>query len=148
MLSTGVTSQVDPTVYYWLDEHFNVTGVLTCHVDDFLWAGSQHISTNVIPLFKSAFNVGHEEHENIYYGGQDIITGNSAVQVNQHSSTDNLQPLHVQTGRAKRREAQNNFEEPSRSSTLVLVGSESLEKLILLQRSKGHSFSWGITLPV
>lgn len=50
MLGTGgKVSQVDPAVFYWLDEHCKVKGVLACHVDDFLWAGTQRFETNVIP---------------------------------------------------------------------------------------------------
>ena len=41
MLGTvGKMTQVDPAVFYWLDEQLKVAGVLACHVDDFLWAGS------------------------------------------------------------------------------------------------------------
>lgn len=65
MLSIGCKmSQVDPAVFYWLDEQFKVTGVLACHVDDFLRAGSQNFSTDVISLLKSAFHVGRKEHKN------------------------------------------------------------------------------------
>lgn len=106
MLSTGgKMSQVDPAVFYWQDEQFKVTGVLACHVDDFLWAGSQNFLTVVIPLLKSAFYVGREELENFCYVGMDFATVNGVVQVHQHSYIDNLQPLHLQAARAIQREA-------------------------------------------
>lgn len=55
MLGTGgKMTQVDPAVFYCLDEQFKVPGVLACNVDDFLWAGSQDFSTNVIPLLKAS----------------------------------------------------------------------------------------------
>ena len=55
MLGTvGKMTQVDPAVFYWFDEQLKVAGALACHVDDFLWAGSQDFSTNVIPLLKAA----------------------------------------------------------------------------------------------
>lgn len=41
----GKMSQVDPAVFFWLNAHSEVTGVLACHVDDFLWAGSEHFVT-------------------------------------------------------------------------------------------------------
>jgi len=34
--SGGKMSQVDPAVFYWQKEQFEVTGVLACHVDDYL----------------------------------------------------------------------------------------------------------------
>lgn len=89
-------SQVDPAIFYWLDDKLEVTGVLACHVDDFLWAGSQNFSTNVIPLLKSVFHVGHEEHENFCFVGVNFATVDGAVQVHQHSYIHNLQPLHMQ----------------------------------------------------
>ena len=50
MLKTGATmSQVDLAVFYWLDEHCSVTGILACHVDDFIWGGSHIFATIVIP---------------------------------------------------------------------------------------------------
>lgn len=72
-------SQVDPAVFYWLDEQCKVSGVLACHVDDFLWAGSPHFSADVIPRLKSGFRVGHEEHDNFRYVGMDIVTVNGVI---------------------------------------------------------------------
>jgi hypothetical protein len=58
---------VDPVVFYWLDQGCNVTGVLACHVDDFIWGGSQTFATTVIPHLKAVFHVSREEH-NVYVG--------------------------------------------------------------------------------
>jgi hypothetical protein len=56
MLNTGgKMSQVDPAVFYWLDQDCNVTGVLACHVDDFIWGGSQTFASTVIPHLKAVF---------------------------------------------------------------------------------------------
>lgn len=105
MLSTGSKmSKVDPAVFYWLDEQCKVTGVLACHVDDFLWAGSQNFSTNVIPILKSALNVGREEHEHFCYVGMDFVTINGVVHVHQHSYIENLQPILLQAARAVQRD--------------------------------------------
>lgn len=35
----AAVSQVDPAVFYWLDDSSNVMGVLDYHVDDFIWGG-------------------------------------------------------------------------------------------------------------
>ena len=32
-------SKVDLAVFYWIDSHGDVYGVLACHVDDFIWGG-------------------------------------------------------------------------------------------------------------
>lgn len=41
-------SKVDPAVFYWLDQDCTVIGLLACHVDDFIWGGTQSFSTTVI----------------------------------------------------------------------------------------------------
>lgn len=123
MLSTdGKMSQVDPAVFYWLDEQFKVTGVLACHVDDFLWAGSQNVSTKVIPLLKAAFHVGREEHDNFCYVGMDFQTVGCEVQVHQHSYIDNLQPLPMQPARAIQRDAPLNDNEKEQLKSKISCG--------------------------
>lgn len=72
MLGTG-GEEVDPAVLHWLKEYCKVKGLLACHVDEFLWVGTQ-LSTVMIPQLKSTFHVGREEHENICYVGMDIVT--------------------------------------------------------------------------
>lgn len=65
---------VDHAVFYWQNEQYNITGVLGCHVDDFLWARAKHFASNVISVLKPAFHVGHEEHDSFSYVGMDIAT--------------------------------------------------------------------------
>ena len=75
MLSTGgKMSQLDPAVFYWLDQDCNVTGVLACHVDDFIWGGSQAFATTVISHLKAVFQVSHEEHDKLYANITRMIT--------------------------------------------------------------------------
>lgn len=80
-----------------LDDELEVTGVLTCHVDDFLWADSQYFSTSVIPRLKSAFHVGWK---NFCFVGMNFATVDGAVQVHQHSYINNLQLLPMKAARA------------------------------------------------
>lgn len=103
--SGGKMSRVDSAVFYWQDEQSEVTGILACHVDDFFGAGSEDFVTNVIPVLKSVFHVGREEHENFSYVGMNIATVGGIVQVHQHSYIENLQPVHLQAARAVQREA-------------------------------------------
>lgn len=60
LITGGKISQVHPAFFLWQNGQSEVTGVLACHVDDFLWAGSEHFAVNVIPAIKSAFHVGPE----------------------------------------------------------------------------------------
>lgn len=48
---------MDPAVFYWLDDSCNVMGVIACHVDDFIWGGSEMFSMTVIPSLKLLFRL-------------------------------------------------------------------------------------------
>ena len=46
LLELGASvSKVDPAVFYWVDGHGDVYGVLACHVDDFIWEGKPEFET-------------------------------------------------------------------------------------------------------
>lgn len=96
----GKVSQVGPAVFYWLDQDCTVTGVLACHVDDFVWGGTLSFSSTVIPQFKSAFQVGREEHANFCYVGMDFATVNKGVQIHQDNYIQHLQPIHIDHSQA------------------------------------------------
>ena len=55
--SDGEISHVDPAVFYWKDKERNVKGILACHVDDFLWAGSQEFENSVVNGIRSTFQL-------------------------------------------------------------------------------------------
>lgn len=106
MLETGATmSQVDPAVFYWLDGECKVTGVLACHVDDFIWGGSDEFATTIIPQLKTVFQVGREEQDNFCYVGMELATVNGQVLVQQELYIKNLQPILIDPARALQRDA-------------------------------------------
>lgn len=96
----GIMSKVDPAVFYWLDEDKNVTGVLACHVDDFIWGGSHMFSQSVIPHLRSQFSVGREAHNSFSYVGVDLVTLGRKVQIHQETYIQHLQPIHLTPSRA------------------------------------------------
>lgn len=98
--AAGKMSKVDPAVFYWLDQDSAVTGVLACHVDDFIWGGTESFSTTVIPHLKSIFRVGHEAHDSFSYVGVDFVTTNKKGQIHQETYIQYMQPLHVMPSRA------------------------------------------------
>ena len=106
MLKTGATmSQVDPAVFYWLDEHCSVTGILACQVNDFIWGGSNIFATTVIPHIKTAFQVGREEHDRFRYVGMDFATVKEGVEMQQDVYIKNLQPVLMDSSRALERDS-------------------------------------------
>lgn len=102
----GTVSKVDPVVFYWLDDSCNVMGVLACHMDDFIWGGSETFSTTVIPHLKAAFQVGREEHNSFNYIGMEVNSVEDEIQVQQCMYiVKNLQPIPVNPTRAAQRES-------------------------------------------
>ena len=71
-----------------------------CHVDDFIWGGTQSFSTTLIPQLRSAFQVGREEHVNFCYVGVDIVTVDRKVKIHQENYIQHMQPIHVDLLRA------------------------------------------------
>lgn len=96
----GKISKVDPAVFYWTDTNCNVTGILACHVDDFMWGGTESFSRTVIPHLRSVFQVGREEHDSFCYVGMDFVTVKQTVQVHQENYIQHMQPIHLSPSRA------------------------------------------------
>lgn len=101
----GHVSQIDPAVFYWLDDKGELTGILASHVDDFLWAGSKTFSSLVIPHLKTAFEVGRQESDSFNYVGMEISSGNGEIHVRQSTYIENLQPFVLDPTRAVQRTA-------------------------------------------
>ena len=53
MQQLRATVSKDPAVFYWLDDCCNVMGVLACHVDDFIWGGSETSHPSLESCFSS-----------------------------------------------------------------------------------------------
>ena len=96
----GKVPQVNPAVFYWLNQDCTVAGVLVCHVHDFIWGGTQSFSSTVIPQLTSAFQVRREEHGNFCYVGMDFGPGNKGVQIHQDNYIQHLRPIHMDHSRA------------------------------------------------
>jgi len=99
-------SKLDPAVFYWCDNG-SVQGILACHVDDFIWAGTHDFANNVMAEIRNTFHVGKEDTkafkyvgleisqvgENITLEQQDYAKGLSAIDVDKHRSLQKDMPL-------------------------------------------------------
>lgn len=103
--SGGSVSKVDPAVFCWLDDSCHVMGVLACHVDDFVWGGSETFSMTVISHLKAAFQVGLEEDKGFSYTGIEALSVEDEIQEQQWMYIKNLQTIHVDPTRATQQDA-------------------------------------------
>ena len=71
MIDQGGIRSKDPAIFYWKEDD-KLVGVLTVHVDDFMFAGNQSFLVNVISKVRSEFAVKVEFHTNFTYLGLEI----------------------------------------------------------------------------
>ncbi|CAC5414014.1 unnamed protein product [Mytilus coruscus] len=82
-----IQSKLDPAIFYW---HYNNTleGLFLMHVDDFLWAGSEHFKKQVICHLRDKFDSGKELDSSFRYIGLNIQHEGNDIYLQQHDYTD------------------------------------------------------------
>lgn len=109
MVESGAKmSQVDPAVYYWLNDSGDVIGVLASHVDDFIWGGTAEFETTVISHVRSKFNIGKEDSHTFQYVGidTDLVNEDEQIYLHRNDYADNLIPIQLNKVRAMQRNSQ------------------------------------------
>lgn len=104
----GQISQVDPAVFYWKNKAEEVNGVLACHVDDFLWAGSDDFETYVINKIKARFSVGqeHSQQDGTFpYIGIELSYYDSGICLSQKGYLKNLHTIPLDKNRMIEKDA-------------------------------------------
>ena len=107
LLELGASvSKVDPAVFYWVDGHGDVYGVLACHVDDFIWGGKPEFET-VVSKVRSILQVGKESNQAFKYCGIDLEhNDDSMTYLHQDSYTDSLKPIEITAARALEKDSE------------------------------------------
>lgn len=100
----GIMSKVDSAVFYWKDDSGNVIGILACHVDDFIWGGTDIFESTIISQVRSAFNVGKEDSVAFQYCGIDLQSVNDNILLNQDKYTDSLTKIDIHPSRAEEKD--------------------------------------------
>ncbi|VDI62952.1 Hypothetical predicted protein [Mytilus galloprovincialis] len=95
-------SKVDPAVFFWKNNKGSVEGVLTCHVDDFLWGGSKEFEEKVINSIRSTFCVGKEELEengSFPYVGIELSKHENDLHLRQNTYQNSLKFIPIEKSR-------------------------------------------------
>ena len=100
------TSQVDPAVYYWVNDSGDVIGILASHVDDFIWGGTAEFETTVISRIRSEFSIGKEDSHTFQYVGIDLVNEDEQIYIHQNDYADRLTPIQLSRERAMERNSQ------------------------------------------
>ena len=103
--NSGIMSKMDPTVFYWIHTIGTLIGILACHVDDFIWSGTDQFR-DVIDRIRESFKVGKEDSEAFKYCGIELRCTNTTIQLSQDNYTDSISPIDVDSGRAMQKDSQ------------------------------------------
>ena len=96
----GKVSKLDPSVFYWSDKTGNLTGVLTCHVDDFIWGGASDFEKTVINHIREALKVGKENSVAFQYCGMNLVFDNDLICLDQNRYAENLSFINIDRDQA------------------------------------------------
>ena len=119
LLKLGVSlSSYDQAHFYWHDSGV-LSGVIMCHVDDFLFAGTDEFIQTVIMPFKNTFSVGLECESSFKYIGINLIQRGNRLTVDQQSYIDSINPVEISSERRSEKEAATSDLEKSQFRSLV-----------------------------
>ena len=116
----GNISKSDPAVFYWLDSAGELIGLLACHVDDFLWGGTDYFEKNVIDLVRREFVVGKEEESSFKYVGINIQSKDGKILYDQNFYAKNLEYIILSKARSVQKDS--NISELERTQMRTKIG--------------------------
>ena len=98
------TSKYDNAIFYWYKNN-RLEGIITCHVDDFLWCGTSNFGTEVIEGLRKIFLLGTEQSGIFKYLGLNLQQHcDRTIVVNQHTQVDDLKVPNVNHERRLQKE--------------------------------------------
>ena len=77
-------TKFDQAVFTWYDRN-KLKGIISTHVDDFLWAGTPLFEETVIEAIRKMFNVKYECVGNFKYLGLDIAHKPGVIELKQEN---------------------------------------------------------------
>jgi len=91
-------------MFYWRDPTTaKMIGVLACHVDDFIWGGTQAFE-QTIEQIRSTFKVGKEEDTIFQYCGINLNQVQNSIYLNQNRYAENITRIQIDQERAREKE--------------------------------------------
>ena len=103
-------SNLEPAIFVY-KLHGKVHGLIVCHVDDFLHAGTEMFEKNVIQKLVDTFQASRQESSNFVYVGMNVQQKNGQVVLSQEKYIESIETVTVQAARAKQKGSELNSEE-------------------------------------
>ena len=89
-----IKSRYDDAVFYWMCEG-TLQGIISCHVDDFIWGGTVNFEENVIQLIKSKFQISKSEGETFNYLGLTVSQESIGIKITQNIYIEELKEVSI-----------------------------------------------------
>lgn len=119
LVSLGcVVSNLEPAIFVYC-VNGTVHGLIVCHVDDFLHAGSELFEKNVIKKLTEQYQASKQEDTDFVYVGLNLKQRNDQICVSQDDYLSTVEPVTISAARAKQKGCELNSEEYSQFRSMV-----------------------------
>ena len=99
MVKLGACSpRVDPAYFVWRKEG-EVIGILSSHVDDFLYTGETYYENNIISKLKQSFEISSESQDMFAYLGIRLSSDGKGYKIDQNEYLHKLKPIDMEKSR-------------------------------------------------
>ena len=123
---------IDPAMFF-LNNGGKLSGIICCHVDDFLHAGDEHLEMIIVNLWKR-FVAGKIEEQSFDYIGFRIIQESSAIILDQSRYVENMKNKAVDPKRAHDKQSKLTSEEQTEYGQLIGQINREPDQTWLLSR--------------
>lgn len=108
----------DPGLFYW---HHNgkLAGIISTHVDDFCWGGSEYFEREVIEEIRKIFQVGVEKSVAFKYLGINLSCKDNEIMLDQISYVNSIQEIYLPKKRLLSKSDGLNDEEKTKMRQLI-----------------------------
>ena len=91
-------STYDEAIFYWRTGN-GFEGLICCHVDDFLWGGSEKFREEVVEKTKQTFEVSKEDKGDLKYIGLDLKQNIDQISMSQKKYIESLEEIETISNR-------------------------------------------------
>lgn len=100
----GKVSTMDPAIFHWHNKDNKVVGILACHVDDFLYSGSEDFVESKGREIRIEFTVGKESEDSFKYVGMKIESKNDCITLDQNEYAKGLKMIAISKERQRQKQ--------------------------------------------
>ena len=125
----GKVSVYDNALFLWHDGDNNLLGLLACHVDDFMFAGSDWFLSEVIGNVKKIFQVSSHQLSSFKFLGVNVNQTSQGITVDQNQYIPSIDPIKIVPNRSSMNNVELSHDEKSElkrlSGQMLWVSSQT-----------------------